>query len=574
MSGPVENLEAVAVMPPPRYRDAHSGLRAPAQLPIAAALALLLSICAGAAVLAVQGQRHAADAAREETIDDAASVLRDKLLAAESGQRGFLVTGRTALLAPYQAAREPIATALDRLDTALAGEPSRAAIARTLRGRVQRKLDEMEHSVALNAGGQPEAAVALLNTRLGEQLDSEIESTLGTLQKSVGVARRAASARQERSTHLLLLAIAGAAAGAIFMAGLAARELRRHLRLLHKRESQLDRLVESLEARVARRTRALEDANQRFQIALDSAQVTVFSQHRDLTYGWISQAFREFSPEQIVGLRDADIMPAETAARLDALKRQVIETGEPARAEIRVDFPPATIWYDLHLVPTRGADGAVNGLVGGAAEISERKHYETHVRMLMREVTHRSKNLLAVVQALMRQTAARAETIEDFSVTFGARLDSLAGAYDLLIKDDWRGTTMDQLVRSQLGRFAVAQETQIEISGPSVRVPPDATQNIGMALHELATNAARYGALSVPSGRVRIHWQVEADEAGAPACRMWWEESGGPVVRAPGKKGFGQVVIERTVARAVGGQVTLEYDPEGIKWMLVFPLKD
>ncbi len=573
MSGPVEDLEAVAVSPP-SYRNAHAGVLPRAQLPLAAALALLLSICAGAAFLAIQGQRQAADAAREETIDDAASVLRDQLLAAESGQRGFLVTGRAGLLAPFQAARAPIGAALDRLDAALASDPARAALARNLRGQVKQKLDELQRTIALNAIGQPEAAVALLNTRLGEQLDGGIETTLSTLQRSVGVARRAASERQARSTHLLLLAIAGAALGAIFMAGLAARELRRHFRLLLKRETQLDRLVESLEARVARRTRALEDVNQRFQIALDSAQVTVFSQHRDLTYSWISQAFREFTPERIVGLRDADIMPPENAAQLDSLKRRVIERGEPERAEIRLDFPPGTVWYDLHLVPTRAADGTVNGLVGGAAEISERKHYETHVRMLMREVTHRSKNLLAVVQALMRQTAARAETIADFSVTFGARLDSLAGAYDLLIKDDWRGTTMDQLVRSQLGRFAVAQETQIDISGPLVRVPPDATQNIGMALHELATNAARYGALSVRSGRVRIHWQVETDQDGAPACRIWWEESGGPEVRAPDKKGFGQIVIERTVARAVGGQVTLEYDPLGIRWMLVFPLKD
>jgi PAS domain S-box-containing protein len=573
VSGPVEDLEAVAVSPP-SYRNAHAGVLPRAQLPLAAALALLLSICAGAAFLAIQGQRQAADAAREETIDDAASVLRDQLLAAESGQRGFLVTGRAGLLAPFQAARAPIGAALDRLDAALASDPARAALARNLRGQVKQKLDELQRTIALNAIGQPEAAVALLNTRLGEQLDGGIETTLSTLQRSVGVARRAASERQARSTHLLLLAIAGAALGAIFMAGLAARELRRHFRLLLKRETQLDRLVESLEARVARRTRALEDVNQRFQIALDSAQVTVFSQHRDLTYSWISQAFREFTPERIVGLRDADIMPPENAAQLDSLKRRVIERGEPERAEIRLDFPPGTVWYDLHLVPTRAADGTVNGLVGGAAEISERKHYETHVRMLMREVTHRSKNLLAVVQALMRQTAARAETIADFSVTFGARLDSLAGAYDLLIKDDWRGTTMDQLVRSQLGRFAVAQETQIDISGPLVRVPPDATQNIGMALHELATNAARYGALSVRSGRVRIHWQVETDQDGAPACRIWWEESGGPEVRAPDKKGFGQIVIERTVARAVGGQVTLEYDPLGIRWMLVFPLKD
>jgi two-component sensor histidine kinase len=172
----------------------------------------------------------------------------------------------------------------------------------------------------------------------------------------------------------------------------------------------------------------------------------------------------------------------------------------------------------------------------------------------------------------MRQTASHAASVEDFAGRFAARLDSLAGSYDLLIRDGWRGTTMEELVRSQLTHYTDKQDSQIDIAGAMLRVPPDATQNIGMALHELATNAAKYGALSVPVGRVVVHWQVERDASGAPLCRICWRESGGPPVVPPSRRGFGQVVIERAVARSVGGTVTLLYNPTGVEWSLVFPL--
>jgi two-component sensor histidine kinase/CHASE3 domain sensor protein len=547
------------------------GLRA--QLPIAAALVLLLSICAGAAYLGHAGQREAALAAHEDSIDAAANLVRDQLRLGRAGQRTYLATISPDALQAYDTAEASVAAAMKQLDGALSDDAPRAPIAHALREQVAEKLADMRSTLSMAESGQVDAARAQIHSDRSQQLNDAINLSLANLQKSVDAARHAATQRQSRSIRLLIAAIALAAAGAILMAGLAAREIRRQLRLLRKRETQLDRLVASLEARVARRTRSMEEVNQRFQLALDSARMIVFSQDADLTYTWISQAFNNTPPEKIVGVKDEDFLPAGPAAQLTSLKTAVIATGEPTRAEIHIDSSTGSNWYEISLVATRAPDGTVNGLIGGKADISERKHYESHIRTLMREVTHRSKNLLAVVQALMRQTATRARSIEDFSERFSARLDSLAGAYDLLIKDDWRGTTMDQLVRSQLARFA-AQEAQVEIAGPEVHVPPDATQNIGMALHELATNAAKYGALSVPAGRVRIHWQIEHDENEEPCCRIFWQESNGPLVVPPHGGGFGQVVIERTVARAVGGRVTLSYHPEGIEWMLVFPLKE
>jgi two-component sensor histidine kinase len=181
--------------------------------------------------------------------------------------------------------------------------------------------------------------------------------------------------------------------------------------------------------------------------------------------------------------------------------------------------------------------------------------------------------LLTVIQAIMRQTATNSGSIEDFETRFSARLQSLAGSHDLLVQEEWQGASMRDLVRSQLGHYSDRLESQIEMTGESLQVPPDAAQHIGMALHELATNAAKYGALSTPNGKIHISWHVAAGQNGAPMCHLAWEESGGPPVERPARRGFGRVVIERTVARALQGEVRIDYAPSGLRWSLEFPEK-
>jgi two-component sensor histidine kinase len=189
----------------------------------------------------------------------------------------------------------------------------------------------------------------------------------------------------------------------------------------------------------------------------------------------------------------------------------------------------------------------------------------------MRELTHRSKNLLSVIQAIMRQTASNSTSVEDFETRFTARLQSLAGSHDLLVRDDWQGASMRELVRSQLGHYIDRADSHIELTGEPLQVGPDAAQHIGMAMHELATNAAKYGALSVPDGKVLISWLVSPAPDGTPMCRLSWEETGGPPVERPSRRGFGRVVIERTVARALNGDVQIDYASAGLRWTLEFP---
>jgi two-component sensor histidine kinase/CHASE3 domain sensor protein len=548
-------------------------LTAAASLPIFCGLFLLLIICGTAAYQAVISRDQADDAAKAVEIANSANGLRAQLLIAESSQRGFLLTSRPEYREPYDAAVTQARVIEQHLAERVAGDVPAVQMAARVNAMAEQKIGEMNATLALANAGHHDAALARVNTDAGLRLMNDIQAILATLRHSAATQREAAFRAQSSSNSVLLGAIGFAALGAMLMAALSVLQVRRQLRLLRRREWQLDRLVNSLEGRVQQRTMALAQANQRFQIALDSSEITVFSQNENLVYGWVSRGTPEAAVGDIIGKTDAGFQPDSAAVVLERIKRGVLASGEPVRTEVRIDYPSGTHWYDMTLVPTRNAEGAVDGLIGGAVDISERKQHDAHVRLLLREITHRSKNLLAVIQAIMRQTASHALSVGDFTKRFSARLDALAGSLDLLVQEDWRGVTLADLVRSQLAHHADAGASQIELEGGKLQLPPDAAQNIGMALHELATNAAKYGALSVPEGRVRVSWQSEMHANGQEFCRLSWEECNGPPVTPPSRRGFGQVVIERTVARAVGGKVTLSYPPEGVRWTLEFHLR-
>jgi PAS domain S-box-containing protein len=209
-------------------------------------------------------------------------------------------------------------------------------------------------------------------------------------------------------------------------------------------------------------------------------------------------------------------------------------------------------------------------ILGTARDITERKMREHHVRVLLRELVHRSKNLLAVVQAMSRQTAAGAPSVEDFQRKFSARLQALSMAHDLLVSQDWRGASMHDLVRAQMAYcLDVAKDNvaeHAEIEGPKLMLKPEAAQNIGLALHELATNALSYGALSRPEGGISLKWGLEDGR-----LVIEWRESGGPALATPPREGFGHKVVKRLVAQALDGEATLSFPPDGLVWTLSIP---
>jgi PAS domain S-box-containing protein len=207
--------------------------------------------------------------------------------------------------------------------------------------------------------------------------------------------------------------------------------------------------------------------------------------------------------------------------------------------------------------------------VGMAQDITDRKRAEEHIKLLMREVNHRSKNLLAVVHAIAQQTSTKSDP-RNFVPRFAERLQALAASHDLLVHNSWQGVDVSDLIRSQLAHFGDLIGRRIILDGPPLRINPAAAQSLGMALHELTTNAGKYGSLSTNEGKVIITWQQDRATV-SKLFHMSWREVGGPPVMAPKSKGFGTRVIKDAAERAVQGSVGLSYVPSGFVWTLTVP---
>lgn len=299
------------------------------------------------------------------------------------------------------------------------------------------------------------------------------------------------------------------------------------------------------------------DADFRLVKVSEGAQ-KIFQNVRPLIGRELAEVLRVVWPEPFV---------IETIERF----RHTLATGESYHSEqtieARADIS-ATEAYDWRIDRITLPDGRP-GVVCHFYDLSERQRHEQHVRLLMREINHRSKNMLSLVQAIARQSAATSSG--DFVQRFDARLLSLASAQDLLVKSEWRAVPLHELVLTQLSHFADIIGTRVVFSGPELSLTPAAAQALGMAFHELATNAAKYGALSNRSGRVDIAWDCRADGAGEPQVTVSWVESGGPPVAQPKHRGFGTTVTTSMVKMGLGGEVEINYAPSGLEWRLACP---
>jgi two-component sensor histidine kinase len=203
-------------------------------------------------------------------------------------------------------------------------------------------------------------------------------------------------------------------------------------------------------------------------------------------------------------------------------------------------------------------------MVGTAQDITERKQREEREHLLMSEINHRAKNMLSVVDAIAHQTATR--TPEDFIERFSERIQALSANQDLLIKSGWHGVEIEDLVRAQVAPFADLLGSRIVVRGPTLRLNAASAQAVGLALHELTTNAGKYGALSKGTGGLEIGWKTE----GETFTVSWTERDGRPVSPSP-RRGFGTVVMQEMAERSVNGKVDLEYAPSGVTWRLTCP---
>lgn len=307
----------------------------------------------------------------------------------------------------------------------------------------------------------------------------------------------------------------------------------------------------------------------RYETALRGSQVVVYTQDRNLYFTSVSHPMLGHSIADLLGRTDEDVLPADVRASVVAMKREALATGEPRRTEFSIADGAGQRWHDLHIEPLRNDAGDIIGLTCASVDVTERKEGEAHLRLLLRELTHRSKNLLAVIQAMARQTARHAGSIDAFLRQFGNRLQALAASHDLLVRESWYGASLNELVRSQLSVYLDGIGQQVSINGPEVALKPEAAQNLGLAIHELSANAARFGALSVPEGRVSVEWRGGGD--GNSGIELDWREQFGPRVRPRRRRGFGSTVIETNLTRALDAKVDMMFDPEGLHCRVLIP---
>jgi PAS domain S-box-containing protein len=323
-------------------------------------------------------------------------------------------------------------------------------------------------------------------------------------------------------------------------------------------------LIEEMEER--------EQSKARLQLALDAAGL-----------GWwqYDPLYRVFSwdsrSKDILGIAEdrgaaqviMKVVHSDDAEKVGTSFKRGCNSNDPKPDAIKFRVRPRgdeVYWVKVQWLPCLKSTGErlVASVVGTIEDITERTEREEKTHLLMREINHRAKDMLSIVDSIAHQTAAK--NPEDFVERFSDRIQALSANQDLLVRNEWNGVEVEDLVRAQLAHFANLIGSRIAVHDSKLRLNPAAAQAIGLALHELTTNAGKYGALSTDGGHVDINWWTDGD-----TFTMNWTECGGPAVSAPKRSGFGTVVMVAMAERSLGGAADLEYAPSGVAWRLSCP---
>ncbi|MEQ8741379.1 MAG: sensor histidine kinase, partial [Hoeflea sp.] len=256
-----------------------------------------------------------------------------------------------------------------------------------------------------------------------------------------------------------------------------------------------------------------------------------------------------------------------------ASKQQVLRTGEPTKLEILREADRERHWFMLHIDPDVEADGSVIGVFTTILDIDDLKYRETVLKTLLRELSHRSKNLLAIIQSVASQTARSADGLDDFLLAFRNRVQSMAKSQDLVTASDWRGAELFELTRSQLNPLVGKLPQNFSVAGQDAYLLPNAALHLGLALHELAIDSLAHGALGPAGGDIVLSARHGTDDSGAPELEVTWHETfaQAPETRTQSKSSFSRTVLGRIVPQALSAQVTYETDDSRMIYRLMIP---
>jgi len=345
------------------------------------------------------------------------------------------------------------------------------------------------------------------------------------------------------------------------------------------RESREQEAASQLELADQRSREALRQSERQLEFALKAGRLgswTVDLNTRALTASEFFRANFGLGPGAPLQREDdleRYILPEDRERRRQARERAVRD-GSVMDVEYRTLSPDGEErWILMRGQASYDENGAPQRMAGVSLDVTDRKQAEERQRLLVDELNHRVKNTLATVQSIAVQTRRSTETSASFEVAFLARLNALARVHDLLSRISWEGASLAEVARQTLAPYLGPSDplSRVTLDGPDVRLGPNAAVTLTMAFHELATNAAKYGALSAAAGKVAVCWS--ADSVRAPSfLDIEWRERGGPPVTAPTRRGFGSRFIERGLAREFDGEVDLDFAPEGVSCRMRMPL--
>lgn len=319
-----------------------------------------------------------------------------------------------------------------------------------------------------------------------------------------------------------------------------------------------------------RTRKALLEVETRFQLLADNIAQLTWIANPDGSISWLNRRWYDFTGEsgdEALGNGWQSVLHPDHLDRVTERMAQFLTSGD----EWEDTFPIRSAsgqycWFLCRGVPRRCEAGDIVNWFGTATDVTELRDAERRIELLLMEVNHRSMNLLSVVQSMARRTAA---TTEDFIPRLEARIAALAANQDVLVQRNWSPVPLRELIDAQL-LFLEQAESQTRIEGPDVVIQSNTAEALSMALHELATNAVKYGAFSVPDGLVKITWDIGGMGTDAEFV-LRWTESGGPAVAQNGQPGFGTRIIRDVPAGRLRGEVETEYAPQGFRFTLRCP---
>ncbi len=319
---------------------------------------------------------------------------------------------------------------------------------------------------------------------------------------------------------------------------------------------------------------ALREGDERFRALIDISAQIVWTASAEGAVVEDSPSWRTFTGQTFEQSRDfgwLDAIEPDDREKVSEAWRDAVARIAPIEIDYRLRHVSGEWrWTTARATPVFAADGSLKMYVGMNIDITERKRAELRQQLLMDELNHRVKNTLATVQSIAAQLLKGTPDVE-LRETFDGRLVALSRTHDLLMHDSWESASLRDLLLQEFEPYWSGEDARFVVEGPSLRLNPKAALTLGMAFHELTTNAAKYGALSKPTGQVRVTWEVlRASEPSA--LRLKWIETGGPPVKKREHKGFGSTLIERGVSLELEGEVQVEFDPSGLICTMEVPL--